>query len=131
MHDAVLVRARSGRCQEDIGLAPLVIGSRAFAVYPPELAEPVSRALATSLALFWRKLSVPGELMPSLALFRRKLSRESIAFPFPFPRTLLRGRVQPCRLLSLAVVCTLLRGRIQTRGLLSLAVVCTLLFALF
>jgi hypothetical protein len=74
MHDAVLVRARSGRGQEDIGLAPLVIGSRAFAVYPPELAEPVSRALATSLALFRRKLSVPGELTSSLALFRRKLS---------------------------------------------------------
>src|SRR6516162_5774965 len=100
MHDAVLVRARSGRGQQNVGLAPLVIGSRAFAVYPPERAEPVSGALARFLAL-------------SLALFRGQLSREpaaprAIAFPFPLPRALFRGRVQPRDLLSPAVVCTLL-----------------------
>src|SRR6516162_8008 len=80
MHDAVLVRARSGRGQQNVGLAPLVIGSRAFAVYPPERAEPVSGALAP----------------------------RAITFPFPVACTLFRGCVQPCGLHSLAIACTLL-----------------------
>ena len=129
MHDAVLVRARSGRGQEDIGLAPLVIGSRAFAVYPSERAEPVSGALARFLAL-------------SLALFRGQLSREpaaprAIAFPFPFPCALLRGQLsrEPAAPRAIAfpfpLPRALFRGRVQPRDLLSPAVVCTLLFALF